>query len=101
MNPSATTAVPDEAQHLEPTSVRPMENSQTHWYEGSLETCIPQTKTFSVELREISNDADLREIDLNAVGDEFFLFSPRDGPKANPNPSRSVRIAFSPWKINN
>jgi hypothetical protein len=56
---------------------RPIENM--NWYDGSMETCINQTAPFpngSSEIREIRNDEILREIDINAVGDEFFLFSP-------------------------
>ena len=68
-----------DADHLPTNRSRPTDS--IHWYEGSLETCIPQVATAvqsdPSEIREISNDEDLREIDLNAVGDEFFLFSPR------------------------
>ncbi len=56
----------------------------TNWYDdGSIETSIHQTapiQTPSSEIREISNDEILREVDINAVGDEFFLFSPHDTP---------------------
>ena len=54
------------------SSSRPTDNA--HWYDGSMETCIQHDPS---ELREIPNDENLREIDINAVGDEFFLFSPR------------------------
>ena len=64
-----------DAEHLRPNHSHPIDNA--HWYEGSLETCITPAHNASSGLREISNDEDLREIDLNAVGDEFFLFSPR------------------------
>lgn len=57
----------------------------TNWYEGSLETCIPQTGSIQNELREIPNDEILREVDINAVGDEFFLFSPRESTDAEPS----------------
>ena len=53
---------------------QPLDNP--NWYDGSLETCIPASN--SSQLREIPNDEILREVDINAVGDEFFLFSPRD-----------------------
>ncbi|CAF4737167.1 unnamed protein product [Rotaria socialis] len=58
---------------------RPSDNQ--HWYDGSLETCIHQTGSNQIEslnIREISNDEILREVDINAVGDEFFLFSPHN-----------------------
>jgi len=61
------------------TDTRSIEN--TNWYDGSLETCIHQTANNQIEsseIREIPNDEILREIDINAVGDEFFLFSPRN-----------------------
>jgi len=102
MNPSATTVVTDEEQHLEPATFRPMENSQAHWYEGSLETCIPQTKTSNVELREISDDENLREIDFNAVGDEFFLFSPRDEDSSvSITETQSDPVSISPSRTSN
>jgi hypothetical protein len=67
---------------------RSIEN--TNWYDGSLETCIPQTAPTSIqiqssEIREIPNGDILREIDINAVGDEFFLFSPRDSTDDEPS----------------
>ncbi|CAF3435036.1 unnamed protein product, partial [Rotaria sp. Silwood2] len=43
------------------------------------ETYIYQTELIQIDssnIREISNDESLREVDINAVGDEFFLFSP-------------------------
>ncbi|CAF1928688.1 unnamed protein product [Rotaria magnacalcarata] len=58
---------------------RPSDNQ--HWYDGSLETCIHQTgsnQTESLNIREILNDEILHEVDINAVGDEFFLFSPHN-----------------------
>ncbi len=61
------------------TESRPIEN--TNWYDdGSIATCIDQTSPQipSRELREISNDKILHEIDINNVNDEFFLFSPRN-----------------------
>jgi hypothetical protein len=60
----------------------------TNWYDGSLETCIHQTAPIQIEsseIREISNEEVLREIDINAVGDEFFLFSPRDSTDDEPS----------------
>lgn len=51
----------------------------TNWYDGSMNTFIHQNQNDSFsDIREIPNDQGLREIDLNAVGDEFFLFSPRN-----------------------
>ncbi|CAF3725054.1 unnamed protein product [Rotaria sp. Silwood1] len=58
---------------------RPSENQ--NWYDGSIETCIHENvsnKNDSTNIREISNDEILREVDINAVGDEFFLFSPHN-----------------------
>jgi hypothetical protein len=71
------------------TDTHSIEN--TNWYDGSLETCIHQTATNQIqssEIREIPNDEILREIDINAVGDEFFLFSPRN--ITNDEPSNSI-----------
>ncbi len=58
----------------------------SNWYDGSMETCIQKTvpnQIESLEIREIPNDEILREIDINAVGDEFFLFSPRNDETLN------------------
>ncbi|CAF2978225.1 unnamed protein product, partial [Rotaria sp. Silwood2] len=62
---------------LKTTDSRPSENP--NWYDGSLETYIYQTELIQIDssnIRKISNDESLREVDINAVGDEFFLFSP-------------------------
>jgi hypothetical protein len=74
---------------------RSIEN--TNWYDGSLETCIHQTtpsiiQIQSSEIREISNENVLREIDINAVGDEFFLFSPRDSTDDEPSTKETIEI---------
>ncbi|CAF3569819.1 unnamed protein product [Rotaria sordida] len=69
---------------------RPTENM--NWYDdGSIETCIHQTshQSPSIELREIENDEILHEVDLNGVGDEFFLFSPRNTTDDEPSSSVS------------
>ncbi|CAF2399841.1 unnamed protein product [Rotaria sp. Silwood2] len=69
---------------------RPVEN--LNWYDdGSIETCIHQTslQSPSIELREIENDEILLEVDLNGVGDEFFLFSPRNTTDDEPSSSIS------------
>lgn len=60
-----------------PPATTSLENP--HWYEEPVETTIPN------QLREISNDESLREVDINAVGDEFFLFSPRDSTDDEPS----------------
>lgn len=61
----------------------------TNWYDGSLETCIQQAAPIS-ELREIPNDEILREVDINSVGDEFFLFSPRDSTDDEPSSRETI-----------
>ena len=69
---------------------RPIEN--TNWYDdGSIETCIHQTSSQipSIELREISNDENLHEVDMNGLSDEFFLFSPRHNTDDEPSSSIS------------
>jgi hypothetical protein len=69
---------------------RPIENA--NWYDdGSIETCIHQTSSQvpSLELREISNDEILHEVDMNGVGDEFILFSPRNTNDDEPSSSIS------------
>jgi len=48
-----------------------------------MEQSTNNDKTLTNEIREISNEDSLREIDLNAVGDEFFLVSPRDDQPSN------------------
>lgn len=103
-----TMIAPTEEEQAIDSTQRPMENSQTHWYEGSLETCIPQSNNSNSELREISNDEDLREIDLNAVGDEFFLFSPLQGNvddptsnSSNSNESKDESLLNSPNRTSN
>jgi hypothetical protein len=60
------------------TESHPIES--TNWYDdGSIETCIHpiSSQVPSIELREIANEEILHEVDINGVGDEFFLFSPR------------------------
>jgi hypothetical protein len=73
------------------TESRLIEN--TNWYDdGSIETCIHQTTSSeipSIELREIPNDDNLHEIDMNGAGDEFFLFSPRNTTDDEPSSSMS------------
>lgn len=72
------------------TESRPLEN--TNWYDdGSIETCIDQTPApfSSAELRELSHDEILHGVDLNGVGDEFFLFSPRNTTDDEPSSSLS------------
>jgi hypothetical protein len=65
-------------------SIIPPTNTDFHsienpnWYDGSLDTFIHSMQTESSEIREISNDENLHEVDITAVGDEFFLCSPRD-----------------------
>lgn len=69
---------------------RPIDTN--NWYdEGSIETCIQQTsgQSPSLELREIGNNELLQEVDFNAVGDEFFLFSPRNTTDDEPSSSIS------------
>ena len=70
-------------------STIPSNNTQsienTNWYEGSLETCIHPNGSIQNELREIPNENILHEVDINAVGDEFFLFSPRDSTDDEPS----------------
>lgn len=65
----------------------------TNWYDGSMETfihrTIPNQIEFSADIREIPNDEGLREIDINAVGDEFYLFSPRT-TTTDDEPSSSI-----------
>lgn len=69
-----------------PPATTSLENA--HWYEGSVETTILSTNSLPIEsnqLREIPNDGSLREVDINAIGDEFFLFSPRDSTDDEPS----------------
>ncbi len=74
---------------------RSIEN--TNWYDGSLETCIHQTAPppppTVEEIREIPNENVLREVDINAVGDEFFLFSPRDSTDDEPSTKEIVETS--------
>ncbi|CAF0981224.1 unnamed protein product [Adineta ricciae] len=52
----------------------------------------------SSDVREIFDDEILREIDLNAVGDEFFLFSPRDtvNNQSSSNDNHRIQQVESP-----
>lgn len=70
------------------TDNSPSTESRPNWYDdGSTATCIDQTSPLTPqrELREISNDQLLHEVDFNGVNDEFFLFSP-----GNNNDDQSV-----------
>lgn len=58
-------------------TIESRQSDNQNWYDGSLETCVQQTESSS-NVREISNDEILHEIDINAVGDEFFLISPHN-----------------------
>ncbi|CAF1582382.1 unnamed protein product [Adineta steineri] len=74
------TSTPSSVNNSTTIESHPIEN--TNWYDGSEKTfnhpTTPTIENESSEIREISNDEILREIDINAVGDEFFLFSPRN-----------------------
>ncbi|CAF1338541.1 unnamed protein product [Adineta steineri] len=73
------------------TESRLLEN--TNWYdEGSIETCIHEStlpQVSSIELREIANEEILHEVDVNGIGDEFFLFSPHNTTDDEPSSSLS------------
>ncbi|CAF1156252.1 unnamed protein product [Rotaria sordida] len=78
-NPSlpSFTSTSSNTDNLTTIDSNPSENP--NWYDGSLETCIYETEPTQIDssnIREIFNDEILREVDINAVGDEFFLFSP-------------------------
>lgn len=80
---TTTTTTTNDSQSLE----------NPNWYDGSLETCIPPVNSLPIDssqLREIPNDEILREVDINAVGDEFFLFSPRDSTTDDEPSSREI-----------
>jgi hypothetical protein len=62
---------------LSSTNTDSHSTENSNWYERSLETSVHPIQTDSSEIREISNDENLHEVDINAVGDEFFLCSPR------------------------
>ncbi|CAF2179940.1 unnamed protein product [Rotaria magnacalcarata] len=72
------------------TESRPIESN--NWYDnGSIDTCIHQTSLQSptIELREVENDEILHQTDINGVGDEFYLFSPRNITDDEPSSSMS------------
>jgi hypothetical protein len=68
-----TGEMPDSSASFAPLT----SNDIDHSIQPSIERPSEPETSIDNELREICNDEDLREIDLNAVGDEFFLFSPR------------------------
>ncbi|CAM4899131.1 unnamed protein product [Rotaria socialis] len=77
-SPSPSPALSDSSPS---TESRPIENN--NWYDnGSIDTCIHQTSLQSPTI-------ELREIDLNVVGDEFYLFSPRNTTDDEPSSSMS------------
>ncbi|UJR36375.1 hypothetical protein I4U23_029099 [Adineta vaga] len=65
----------------------------TNWYDdGSIETCIHQSSSLqapSTDLRVISDEEILHEVDMNGAGDEFFLFSPQNTTDDEPSSSLS------------
>ncbi len=64
----------------------------TNWYDdGSIATCIDQTSPQipSRDLREISNEQILPQVNLSNAQDEFFLFSPRNTIDDEPSSSIS------------
>jgi hypothetical protein len=74
-----STSVSSTSDSSPSTDSRPIES--INWYDdGSIATCIDQTtpEISSNELREISNDKILHQVDINGVNDEFFLISPRN-----------------------
>ena len=81
--PPFASTLPNTSSSSTTTDNSPSTESRPNWYDdGSTATCIDQTspRTPLPELREISNDQLLHEVDFNGVNDEFFLFSPGDTP---------------------
>jgi hypothetical protein len=64
-----------------------------NWYDdGSIETCIHPNATLTPtrDIREIAHEDLLQRIDMNDVGDEFFLISPRHNIKDDDELSSSI-----------
>ncbi len=90
LSPVSNTPSSSVSDNSPSTESRPIEN--TNWYDdGSISTCIDQTSQQipSKELREISNDKILHEVDINSINDEFFLCSPRNITDDEPSSSIS------------
>ena len=90
---SNTTSSPSSTTGDNSPSSDSRRTDNNNWYDdGSIETCIHPNASLtpSREIREIVDEDLLQNIDMNDVGDEFFVISPRRNIKDEDEPSSST-----------